>query len=94
VLFRSCTALVLAYQQPRQRFVLDINASNVGIGGVLSQIQDGQERVMTYYSKTMNKAERNYCVTWRELLATVRMLEHSTSTSMDKSSTCTQTTLC
>jgi hypothetical protein len=38
-----CTALVLAYQQPRQRFVLDINASNVRIGGVLSQIQDGQE---------------------------------------------------
>jgi hypothetical protein len=24
----------------------------------------------------LNKAERNYCITWRELLAIVSMLEH------------------
>jgi hypothetical protein len=29
-----------------------------------------------YYSKTLNKAERNYCVTCRELPATVRTLAH------------------
>jgi hypothetical protein len=43
---------------------------------VLSQVQDGQERVIAYYRKTLNKAERNYCVTRRELLAIVRTLEH------------------
>jgi hypothetical protein len=42
----------------------------------LSQMQDGQERVIAYYSKTLNKAERNFCVTRRELLAIVRTLEH------------------
>jgi hypothetical protein len=54
---------------------VDTNASNFGIGGVLSQIQDGQERVIAYYCKTLNKAKRNYCVTQRELLAIVRTLE-------------------
>jgi hypothetical protein len=40
------------------------------------QIQDGWERVIVYYSKTLNKEERSYCVTQQELLAIVRMLEH------------------
>jgi hypothetical protein len=70
-----CTAPILAYLQPGERFV-DTDASNFQIGGVLSQMQDGQERVTAYYSKTLNKAERNYCVTRRELLAIVRTLEH------------------
>jgi hypothetical protein len=39
-------------------------------------MQDGQERVIADYSKTLNKAERKYCVTRRELLAIVRTLEH------------------
>jgi hypothetical protein len=55
---------------------VDTDVSNVGIGGVLSQVQDGQERVIAYYSKTLSKAERNYCITRRELLATVKTLEH------------------
>jgi hypothetical protein len=43
---------------------------------VLSQVHDGQERVIVYYRKTLNKVERNYCVTRRELLVIVRTLEH------------------
>jgi glucose-6-phosphate isomerase len=39
----------------------------------LSQVQDGQEQIIAYYCKRLNKAERNYCVTWQELL---RTLEH------------------
>jgi hypothetical protein len=31
---------------------------------------------MAYYCKMLNKAERNYCFTQRELLAIVRTLEH------------------
>jgi hypothetical protein len=58
-----CAALILVYPQPGERFVVDTDASNVRIGGVLSQVQDGQERVIAYYSKTLNKVERNYCVT-------------------------------
>jgi hypothetical protein len=59
-----------------ERFVVDTGASNVGIVGVLSQVQDGQERVIAYYSKTLKKAERNICATRQKLLAIVRTLEH------------------
>ena len=38
---------------------------------MLSQVQDGMEKVIAYTSRTLNKAERNYCVTHRELLAVV-----------------------
>jgi hypothetical protein len=71
-----CSAPILAYPQPGQRFIVDTDASNVGIRGVLSQVNDGQERVIAYFSKMLNKAERNDCITRRELLAIVRTLEH------------------
>jgi hypothetical protein len=71
-----CTASILVYLQPGGKFIVDTDASNVGIGGVLSQVQDRQERVISYYSKTLSKAEKNYCVTRRELLAIVKSLEH------------------
>jgi len=71
-----CTAPVLGYPRPGERFIIDTDASNVGIVGVLSQGRDGGERVIAYFSKTLSKAERNYCVTRRELLAIVKTLEH------------------
>ncbi|UYV61771.1 K02A2.6-like [Cordylochernes scorpioides] len=62
-----CSSPVLVYPQPGMRFVLDTDASNSGIGAVLSQVQDGEERVIEYYSKILTKPERNYCATRREL---------------------------
>jgi hypothetical protein len=88
-----CTAPVLAYSQPRERLVLDTDASNIEIGEVLSQIEDGQERVMTYYCKTLNKAKRNYCVARRELQAIVRMLEHFRKYRDGQEFTCAPTNL-
>jgi predicted SnoaL-like aldol condensation-catalyzing enzyme len=38
------------------------------MGAVLSQIQDGKEKVIAYYSKAFSRTERKYCVTRRELL--------------------------
>ena len=65
------TAPVLKYPSSTEQFILDTDASNYGIGAVLSQVQDGEERVVAYYSSTLSKAERNYCVTRKELLAIV-----------------------
>jgi hypothetical protein len=50
-------APILANPQPGERLIFDTDASNFGNGGVLSQVKDGQERVIAYYSKTLNKAE-------------------------------------
>ena len=69
------SAPILGYPRPDAPFVLDCDASNVGIGAVLSQVQDGEERVIAYASKTLSKAERNYCVTRRELLAIVTFVK-------------------
>jgi len=44
-----------------------MDAANHDIGAVLSEVQKGKERVLTYYSRVFNKAERNYCITRREL---------------------------
>ena len=41
---------------PKQ-FILDTDASVTGIGGVLSQVQDGEERVIVYGSCSLSKAE-------------------------------------
>ena len=70
------SAPVLAYPRQGIRFMLDTDASNTGIGAVLSQVQDDQERVIAYYSRTLSKSERNYCVTRRELLAVVEAIKH------------------
>ncbi|XP_053401636.1 uncharacterized protein LOC123522917 [Mercenaria mercenaria] len=57
-------------------FYLDVDASGTGIGGVLSQVQSDQERVIAYASRSLNKAERNYCMTERELLAIVYFTQY------------------
>jgi hypothetical protein len=75
--------------QAREKFNMDAYANNVVIRGVLSQTQDGQERVISYYNKTlMNKAERNYFVSRRGGYWNIFI-----STYMEKSLTWTRTTL-
>ena len=69
-------ATVLAYPDPKGNFILDTDASGVGLGAILSQEQDGHERVIGYYSRSLTKSERHYCVTRRELLAVVDALKH------------------
>ncbi|XP_021374150.1 uncharacterized protein LOC110463677 [Mizuhopecten yessoensis] len=65
-------APVLAFPTKNNRFILDTDASASGIGAVLSQLQDGEERVICYATKTLNGAQRNYCTTRRELVTFVR----------------------
>jgi len=60
---------ILSLPREEGELVLDTDASNFGIGAVLSQRQDGVEKVISYFSRVFNRAERNYCVTRRELLS-------------------------
>ena len=49
-------APILAY--PLSEFILDTDASGFGMSGVLSQLQNNEEKVIAYYSKCLSKAER------------------------------------
>ena len=42
----------------------------------VSQVQDGHTRVLDYGSCTLNKAECNYCITDKELLAVRYIIEY------------------
>lgn len=73
---RLCETPILGYPDSENEFVVDTDASNTGIGGVLSQRKGEHEVVIAYFSKSLSKPERNYCVTRRELLAVVKTLQH------------------
>ena len=57
-------------------FILDVDASDMGIGAVPHQVQGDQERVIAYPSRALNKAESNYCITEMELLAVRYFIEY------------------
>lgn len=78
VTLKQCliTTPVLGFPMDEGTYTLDTDASDFGMSGVLSQTQNGMERVISYFSKTFTKCERNYCVTRRELLAIVCSIKH------------------
>lgn len=41
-----------------------------------SQLKDGVEHPVAYTSRRLTKAERNYCVTRKELLTVVESVQH------------------
>ena len=67
---------ILTYPVNGKEFILDTDASNVAVGAVLSQEIDGQECVVAYMSKALNKHEESYCTTRKELLAVVTALKN------------------
>ena len=68
---KLCTSPILAMPLNEGKYIVDCDASGTCLGAVLSQVQDGEEKVIAFASRTLNTAERNYCVTRKELLAVV-----------------------
>ena len=60
----------------RDAFMLNTDASQQSMGAVLTQVQNGSERVICYASKSFNKAQGRYSTTKLELLAIVNFTRH------------------
>lgn len=64
-------AATLNYPNPSYTFILDTYSSDVSIGAELSQVQEGQEKIISFSSKVLTPAQRKYCTTRKELLAII-----------------------
>ena len=61
-----CSTPVLAFPVLDRQFVLQTDASDVGLGAILTQIDGkGNERVVSYASRTLSNSEKNYSATER-----------------------------
>ena len=71
------TPPVLAYPSFEKDFVLETDASILGLGAVLSQPQeDCKVHPIAYASRALNKSEKNYSITELETLAVVWAITH------------------
>ena len=60
-----------------RQFILQTDASDVGVGAVLSQLDnDGKECPLAFASKSLSPRERNYSVTEKEAYAIVYAVWH------------------
>ncbi len=68
---RFTSAPILHHPDPKLEFIEEVDASNTGIGAVLSQRHGNPPKLFpcAFYSRKLNSAEQNYDVGNRELLA-------------------------
>uniref|UniRef100_A0A4W5R1Y1 Gypsy retrotransposon integrase-like protein 1 n=1 Tax=Hucho hucho TaxID=62062 RepID=A0A4W5R1Y1_9TELE len=71
------SAPMLAHPDPSLAFIVEVDASEAGIGDVLSQRPGTTPKLRpcAFFSKKLRSAERNYDVGDRELLAVVKALK-------------------
>ena len=65
------TAPVLCKPDYTKEWVLEVDASDLAVGAILSQEAEGEVHPVYYWSRQLGKAERNYSTTDRECLAVV-----------------------
>ena len=72
------SASVLSYPDPNKEYLLETDASKLGLGAVLSQKQsDGRYHPMAFGSRALHGAEVNYHSTKLEFLAMKWSIKHS-----------------
>ena len=69
------SAPILAYPRFHEPYLLYTDASGIAVGFVLSQEQDGKEKVIEYGGRALHKHELNYTVTELEFLAVIYAIQ-------------------
>lgn len=72
-------APVLIFPDLEKQFIVAADASTSGIGGCISQIQEGKEHPIAYCSRALSPAEKKYAIMELECLAlvfTIRTFNH------------------
>ena len=64
-----CAQPVLVTPDFKKEFIVQTDASDVGIGAVLSQVRDGEEHPVVYLSKKLNEHEKKYSIVEKECFA-------------------------
>ena len=74
---RFTSAPILVHSDPKRQFIFEVDASNTGVGAVLSQRSAGDAKVhpCAFYSHRLSPAERNYDIGNKELLAVKLAIE-------------------
>ena len=74
---RFTSAPILVFPDPSRQFVVEADASDTGVGAVLSQrsAEDQKVHPCAFFSRKLSPAERNYDIGNRELLAVKLALE-------------------
>ena len=72
--FLSC--VMLSHPDPKLSFILQTDSSDLGLGGVLYQVNHlGEELVITFISRSFQGPELRYTTTEKELLAVIHCLK-------------------
>ncbi|KAJ0039446.1 hypothetical protein NL108_014130 [Boleophthalmus pectinirostris] len=69
IICKLTTAPVLGYADPKLPYILHTDASTVGLGAALYQLQDGQLRAIAFASRGLSKSEMKYPAHKLEFLA-------------------------
>lgn len=72
---RLSSSPILSSPDFSKPFFIQCDASNTGVGAVLYQQDDGLEHPIAYTSKTLNKCQRKYTTTEKELYSIVVAIE-------------------
>lgn len=74
---RFTSAPVLVHPDPARQFIVEVDASDVGVGAVLSQrsAKDNKVHPCAFFSHRLTPTEQNYSIGDRELLAVKLALE-------------------
>ncbi|XP_047190425.1 uncharacterized protein LOC118319617 isoform X2 [Scophthalmus maximus] len=87
---RFSSAPVLVQLDPSSQFIVEVDASDSGVGAVLSQRSAGDKRLhpCAFFSRKLSPAEQNYDVGNRELLAVKLALEEWTLAGRSRDTVC------